>query len=86
MNIFLRPQFLTMYLNEPDHAGHEAGPDSVQVSSCISRTYTGHLTLTLPHYAHVCCQDNLRIYVSTTKRRAALSWIRTHSVGKCSTN
>ena len=22
---------MTMYLNEPDHAGHEAGPDSVQV-------------------------------------------------------
>jgi ectonucleotide pyrophosphatase/phosphodiesterase family protein 1/3 len=33
----LRPQFLTMYLNEPDHAGHEGGPDSVQVDAALGR-------------------------------------------------
>ena len=24
---------MTMYLNEPDHSGHEAGPDSEEVSA-----------------------------------------------------
>lgn len=27
-----RPQFMTLYFNEPDHSGHEAGPDSALVS------------------------------------------------------
>ena len=26
---------MTMYLNEPDHAGHEGGPDSEKVSAHI---------------------------------------------------
>lgn len=28
-----RPQFLTLYLPEPDHTGHEAGPDSTETTA-----------------------------------------------------
>ena len=27
-----RPQFLTLYMNEPDYTGHGYGPDSIEVS------------------------------------------------------
>ena len=33
--IYCRPQFMTMYLEEPDLSGHEYGPDSVEVSAHI---------------------------------------------------
>ena len=29
--IYCRPQFMTMYLEEPDLSGHEYGPDSIEV-------------------------------------------------------
>ena len=35
-----RPQFMTLYLNEPDHSGHAAGPDSALVSWLYTRTCT----------------------------------------------
>ena len=30
-----RPDFITLYFNEPDHVGHGSGPDSEQVGTIL---------------------------------------------------
>lgn len=32
-----RPQFLTLYFEEPDHTGHEKGPDSADVAEALAK-------------------------------------------------
>ena len=34
MNETERPDFMTLYFNEPDHQGHGTGPDSPEVCLC----------------------------------------------------
>jgi len=33
----IRPRFVTLYFDEVDHAGHEAGPDSAEVNAAVAR-------------------------------------------------
>ena len=37
MNKTERPDFMTLYFNEPDHTGHGSGPDSPEVCTNFSR-------------------------------------------------
>ena len=40
----LRPRFLTLYFSEVDHAGHEHGPDALEVAEAVQRV-DGYLRL-----------------------------------------
>ncbi len=33
--LFPRPQFIAVYIEEPDHSGHVGGPDSVEVNNTL---------------------------------------------------
>ena len=34
-----RPDFMTLYFDQPDHAGHSYGPESVGVSKPLIKVY-----------------------------------------------
>lgn len=33
--MILRPQFIALYFDQPDHSGHAFGPDSVEVCTYV---------------------------------------------------
>lgn len=72
----LRPQFVTLYFSEPDHTGHEKGPDSPEVNQILQQmdSVFSYLILKMDSLS---IKDSLNIIVVSDHGMTSVSNTRT---------